>query len=315
MGGRVRAVSYRRLRTEKRRNTVTDTRPLTLGRLARPSGTFAMVAMDQRESLRTMLDEEGHPSDHDALTAFKLTVAAALPPLASAFLIDRQYAYPRLVHEKLVRQGLILAVDTLHQRPGGPVDDTELDEDADLAQARRDGAVALKLLVIWKRDGDEERRVETARRFIESSREPGLLSVLEGIAAPAPGQDDFDLDAAILDAAAALGPLGVSLYKAQVPCRGRGDLSELVTACEKLDRTLSRPWVVLSNGVDAADFPIAVEAACRGGASSMLAGRALWRDALATPDPAAAVREESVDRLERLTRILDRYGRPWTEAS
>lgn len=156
--------------------------------------------------------------------------------------------------------------------------------------------MALKLLVIWKRDGREENRVETARRFVESSRAAGFLSVLEGIAAPAPGQDDFDLDEGILDAAAALGPLGASLYKAQVPRQGRGDLSELVTACEKLDRSLSRPWVVLSSGVAAADFPTAVEAACRGGASGMLAGRAQWRGALATPDPAAAVREESVDR-------------------
>lgn len=94
-----------------------------------------MVAMDQRESLRTMRDEAGHPADDDALTAFKLTVAAALAPLASAFLIDRHYAYARLVQERLVRRGLILAVDTLRQRPGGPVDDTELDEDVDLGRA------------------------------------------------------------------------------------------------------------------------------------------------------------------------------------
>jgi sulfofructosephosphate aldolase len=293
---------------------VTDARPLTLDRLARPTGTFAMVAMDQRESLRTMLAEEGRPADDAALTAFKLQVAAALAPLASAFLIDRHYAYSRILQEGLVRRGLILAVDTLHQRPGGPVDDTELDEEVDPSRARRDGVVALKLLVIWKRDGDEERRVETAGRFVELCRRAGLLSVLEGVAAPAPGQDDFDLDAGIVDAAAALGPLGASLYKAQVPRRGRGDLCELVTACEKLDRRLSRPWVVLSNGVDAADFPVAVEAACRGGASGMLAGRALWRDALAAPDPAAAVRKESVDRLKRLTSIVDRYARPWTEA-
>ncbi|MFL6055498.1 MAG: hypothetical protein ACJ72W_21750 [Actinoallomurus sp.] len=293
---------------------MTDTQPLTLDWLARPTGTFAMVAMDQRESLRTMLDEQGHPAEHDALTAFKLTVAAALAPLASAFLIDRHYAYERLVREGLVERGLILAADALHQRPGGPVDDTELDDDVDPDQARSDGVVALKLLVMWKRDGEEERRVQTAHRFVEVCRQAGLLSVLEGIAAPAPGEHDFDLDAGILDAAAALGPVGASLYKAQVPRRGRGDLDDLVAACEKLDRRLSRPWVVLSNGVDAADFPIAVEAACRGGASGMLAGRALWRDALATPDPAAAVRVESIDRLERLIAIVDRYGRPWTEA-
>jgi sulfofructosephosphate aldolase len=287
----------------------------TLDSLARPSGTFAMVAMDQRESLRTMLAEEGHPSGDDALVAFKLKVAEVLGPLASAFLIDRHYAYTEIVRDRLLPDGcgLILAADALTQRPGGPVDDTALDEQIDPVRARRDGAVALKLLVIWKRDGREERRVATAHRFVELCREAGLLSVLEPVAAAAPGQDDFDLDAAILDAAAALAPSGPSLYKAQVPRRGRGEPAELTAACEKLDRRIGRPWVVLSNGVDAADFPAAVEAACRAGASGMLAGRALWRDAIARPDPSSALRSLSADRLERLAETVDRHGRPWTE--
>jgi sulfofructosephosphate aldolase len=288
---------------------------LTLDRLARPTGTFAMVAMDQRESLRTMLSERGHAADDAALVSFKLDVAATLAPLASAFLIDRRYAYAELVRDRLLPAdcGLILAVDALSQPPGAPVDDTDLDSDVDLGQARRDGVVALKLLVMWKRDGGEARRVAMAGRFVELCGQAGLLSVLEPVAGPAPGQRDFDLDAAILDAAAALGPLDPSLYKAQVPRQGRGDFAQLVAACEKLDKQLARPWVVLSNGVEAADFPAAVEAACRGGASGMLAGRALWRDALAAADPKIALRGESVDRLRRLIETVDRYGRPWTE--
>ncbi|XTZ15326.1 hypothetical protein ACQSSU_28500 [Micromonospora echinospora] len=293
------------------------TAPPTLDRLARPgTGTFAMVAMDQRESLRTMLREESHPADDAAMVAFKLDVAAVLAPLASAFLIDRYHGYPELVGTRPLPTGcgLILAVDALTQPSGGPVEDTDIDPTIDVDQARLDGVAALKLLVIWKRDGHEERRVATAERFVALCRRAGLLSVLEPVAVAAPGQEDFDLDAAILDAAAAFGPLGPDLYKGQVPRRGRGDLDDLVAACGKLDRQLARPWVVLSNGVAATDFPTAVEAACRAGASGMLAGRALWRDALATGDPAAALRTESVRRLERLVGIVDRYGRPWTEA-
>jgi sulfofructosephosphate aldolase len=287
----------------------------TLDRLARLSGTFAMVAMDQRESLRTMLAEEGRPADDAALTAFKLEVARVLGPLASAFLIDRHYAFADLVRDRTLPPGcgLILAADDLTQPPGGAVEDTGLDPGVDPETAKSDGVVALKLLVIWKRDGREERRVELARRFVDGCRATGLLSVLEPVAVPAPGENGFDLDAAILDAAGALGPLGPSLYKAQVPRRGRGTMTELVAACERLDRRLGRTWVVLSNGVEAADFPAAVEAACRGGASGMLAGRALWRDALATDDPPAALRTRSADRLKRLAETVDRYGRPWTE--
>lgn len=52
-----------------------------------------MVAMDQRESLRTMLSERGHPADDAALASFKLDVAATLGPLASA-LPRRRRAVP-----------------------------------------------------------------------------------------------------------------------------------------------------------------------------------------------------------------------------
>src|SRR4051794_21374664 len=152
-----------------------------------------MVAMDQRESLRTMLSERGHPAGDADLTAFKLDVAAVLAPLASAFLIDRHYAYAALVGDRPLPGGcgLILAADTLTQPPGGPVEETALDEEVDPHRARREGAVALKLLVMWKNDGGADRRVAMAGRFVELCRSAGLLSVLEGVAVPVAGQADF----------------------------------------------------------------------------------------------------------------------------
>ena len=59
--------------------------------LARPSGTFAMVAMDQRESLRTMLRAHGHDSGDERVRSFKTAVARELAPHASGFLIDRDH--------------------------------------------------------------------------------------------------------------------------------------------------------------------------------------------------------------------------------
>ena len=51
---------------------------VTLDALARPSGTFAMVAMDQRESLRTMLARRGHDAGDERYARFKATVAREL---------------------------------------------------------------------------------------------------------------------------------------------------------------------------------------------------------------------------------------------
>ena len=47
----------------------------------------------------------------------------------------------------------------------------------------------------------------------------GVLSVLEPVVRVGPGENEDD---AILDAARDLAPTGPSLYKAQVPLRGRG---------------------------------------------------------------------------------------------
>ena len=72
------------------------------------------------------------------------------------------------------------------------------------------------------------------------------------------------------------------------------------------------PWVVLSQGVAADDFPAAVEASCKGGASGFLAGRALWTATLAADDPTELLRERSVPRLRELGRSST-HGRPWRE--
>ena len=277
----------------------------TLDALAYPDGTFAMVAMDQRESLRTMLAEHGRPDGPAAITAFKAAVAEHLAPLASGFLIDKGYDAPR-------RPGWILAADALTQERGGPVTDTHLDESVDPHAAREAGAVALKLLVIWKRDDQQNRRVEMAAEFVRRCAEAGVLSVLEPVAQPSSGAD---LDGAIVDAAEVLGPTRPDLYKAQVPSRGVGDPDEIVKTCEQLTATLSSPWVVLSNGVARDDFPRAVELACRGGASGTLAGRAIWTPALETDDPAPVLATTCRQRLTLIADLVHQHARPWRQAA
>jgi len=286
---------------------------ITLDALARDSGTFLMVAMDQRESLRTMLAEHGHDSTDERIVQFKLAVTRELSPHASALLVDSEYGwFDRIVAERLVAQscGLIMAVDALDQRPGEIVEDTSLDETVDVAGAADAGVVALKLLVIRRDDAARARRVEMAHAFSELAREHGLLSVLEPVVR---GPEGFDREAAIVEAAAELSVTGCDLYKCQVPLAGKGDPAEITRWAREIDAATVCPWVVLSQGVEPADFPAAVEAACKGGASGMLAGRAVWTATLGADDPTQLLREKSVPRLEELGAIVDAHGRPWRE--
>ena len=292
----------------------------TLDAIARPSGALAMVAMDQRESLRAMFDAAGagRPED-EVLIRFKLDVAEALGSLSSGFLIDRHYGFDRVRSQGLLPEssGLILAADALTQDDGGPVEETDLDEVVVAPDFDLSGVVALKLLIIWRRDEKREWRVELAQRFLDASSRLGLLSVLEPVVRATPSELDdgtWNADEAIREAARELSVLKPSLYKSQVPLSGRGTPEEQLAASEELGRAIATPWVVLSQGVDRDAFPAAVEAACRGGASGFLAGRALWSDVVGAAEVPARLREVSVPRLERLAEIVDREARPWKEA-
>ncbi|HEY2220324.1 MAG TPA: hypothetical protein VGH35_13350 [Gaiellaceae bacterium] len=270
---------------------------ITLDALARESGTFVMVAMDQRESLRTMFREHGRDSSDEQMERFKVAVARELAPYASGFLIDGAHLD---AVAPLVAHGLIVAVDRLDQERGGPVEDTALDEDV----VPPPGAVALKLLVTWRDDDRRAGRLAMSRSFVELAARRELLSVLEPVVRD---------DASILEAARELGAVRPSLYKCQVPLRGRGDPAEITRRCREIDAALPVPWVVLSQGVDPADFPRAVEAACKGGASGTLAGRAVWTPAVGDEDPTPSLRDYSIPRLGELAAIVDAHGRPWSD--
>lgn len=292
----------------------------SLNSIARPSGALAMVAMDQRESLSSMYVRAGRGRPDDAtIVNYKLDVAKALGPLASGFLIDRYYGFDAVRDRHLLpaSTGLILAADELTQGEGGPVEETALDpvvidDGFDLT-----GVAALKLLIIWRRDDKREQRVRLAEEFIRVSAERGVLSVLEPVVRATGSEMDagtWDTDVAIREAAAELSALAPSLYKVQVPLGGNGSEAEQVRASTELGRVIKGPWVVLSQGVQLDRFLPAVVAACRGGASGFLAGRALWSDVVGADDPAATLRELSVPRLERLAEAVDAEARPWSQA-
>ena len=290
-----------------------------LGRIARPSGGFAMVAMDQRESLRAMFAERmDGPISLDRRVAFKLTVARILSPHASAMLIDAGEGLEPILAERALDPacGLIVAADDLVQPEGGQVDDTRLDRSVDLVGAAARGAVAAKLLVIWRPDRSAADRASLVNEFLEWSRSAGLAGIVEGVVRPPAGTSETDWterEAALLEATRELGAFRPDLYKAQVPHDGQGDPQAVTDACQVMTASLPCPWVVLSSGVAIDAFPAAVEAACRGGASGFLAGRAVWRDAIG-PDPETALRERSVPRLRRLADVVDATARPWHEA-
>lgn len=282
-----------------------------LAPLTRPSGGFAMLAVDQREALRAMFAERyGRAVADQEVTDFKVETVRTLTPHASGVLVDRQFCLDAVLRANAVAPGcgLIAAADEFTADEREHVGSVRIDEAVVPSEVREAGAVALKLLVLWRPDEPADDRVAMTRDFVERCRAAGLASIVEPVSRmPKDGSTwtDGDWNAGVFAAARELGDLGQDLYKAEVPLHGEGDESAVRRGCAELTETINGPWVVLSTGVPHELFPRAVELACAEGASGFLAGRAVWRQCVGEPDLASALRTHAVPRLTELGEIVD----------
>jgi sulfofructosephosphate aldolase len=278
--------------------------------LMRPSGAFAMVALDQRESLRTMLQDArgGDPQPAD-VAAFKVSATRALAPHASAVLLDRETGLPDVLAAGALPAdtALLVAADRICQPRGGAVATTSLDRTVFETPAFVERAAAFKLLVIWHPDRGLARRARLVPAFIDACRAAGRPSLVEGIVRRPPDArpDGWDHPSAVLAAARELGQFGPDVYKAEVPTHGTAAHATIVDASRAITDALRCPWVVLSNGVAPDRFDDAAVAACEGGASGFLAGRAIWTASLQAEDTDRHLREVAAPRLRSLAARID----------
>lgn len=281
----------------------------TIKDIARKSGGFAMVAVDQREAMRLMFAAAGMPKpvkDH-VLTDFKVNATKILSPYASAVLVDQQFCYDEIIKQKAVNKNcaLIVAADEFIPGNGIPVDRVRIDRKVNAAQVKKEGAKALKLLVLWRQDEDPAERLEMVRDFNKICHDAGLVSIIEPVVRPPRMGDKFDREQAIIDAAKELGDSGADLYKVEMPLFGKGDSKELLKASQKLNEQINMPWVILSSGVDANLFARSVRIAMSAGASGFLAGRAVWSSVIGLPDTELMLKDISAPRLQHLAAIVD----------
>ncbi|KFC76752.1 sulfofructosephosphate aldolase [Buttiauxella agrestis] len=281
----------------------------TLKDITRPSGGFAMLAVDQREAMRLMFAAAGSqsPVADQVLTDFKVNAAKILSPYASAILVDQQFCYRQVVEQNALAQScaMIVAADEFIPGNGIPVDSVVIDKSVDPQAVKRNGGKALKLLVLWRSDEDAQQRLEMVKDFNQLCHANGLLSIIEPVVRPPRRGDKFDREQAIIDAARELGDSGSDLYKVEMPLSGKGSRPELLKASQRLNEQINMPWVILSSGIDEKLFPRAVSVAMTAGASGFLAGRAVWSSVVGLPDTEMMLRDISLPKLQRLGEIVD----------
>lgn len=247
------------------------------------------------------------PVADSVLTDFKVNAAKILSPYASAVLLDQQFCYHQAVEQNAVAKScaMIVAADDFIPGNGIPVDNVIIDKKINAQAVKRDGAKALKLLVLWRSDEDAQQRLDMVKEFNELCHSNGLLSIIEPVVRPPRCGDKFDREQAIIDAAKELGDSDADLYKVEMPLYGKGSRSDLLTASQRLNGHINMPWVILSSGVDEKLFPRAVRVAMEAGASGFLAGRAVWSSVIGLPDTELMLRDVSAPKLQRLGEIVD----------
>ena len=288
------------------------------------SGVFSIVAIDHRGPLCRALEQESpEGKTNEALTSLKRDIVRQLAPMTSAILLDPETAAGQCVADGSMpgQTGLIVALDT--GSTGDPLNrTTSLIEDWTVEKTVRMGASGVKLLIYYHPQAPEAREREMlvqkvaedcAKYDIPFFLEP-LSCASDGSHGPLPPEEKRHV---VIETARRLVPLGVDVLKAEFPIDIGTESNEDIwrEACEELTQTSRVPWVLLSAGVSYEIFLRQVRVACEAGASGVMAGRAVWKEAV-TLDIAARndfLRTVGYERMRRLRSLCEALARPFTE--
>ncbi|MCB1126271.1 MAG: hypothetical protein KDM81_07235, partial [Verrucomicrobiae bacterium] len=119
----------------------------------------------------------------------------------------------------------------------------------------------------------------------------------------------------VVETARRLTALGVDILKAEFPVAVKEVSDEAVWrgACEELTEASAVPWVLLSAGVPFEVFVRQATVACQAGAGGVMAGRAVWDQAVTEGDREARrawLNTVARERMERLRSVVGEHGTP-----
>jgi tagatose-1,6-bisphosphate aldolase len=295
-----------------------------LQRTSGPKGTFYIAAIDHRGPLRRLLEKESpQGSTDEALTSLKRDIVRHLGPATSAVLLDPETSAAQCVAEGSIPPniGLIVALDT--GSTGDPLNRaTGLVENWSVEKTVRMGASGVKMLIYYHphapQAGERERLV---RKVACDCAKYDIPFFLEPLSYAADDQNKSlppeERRQVVVETAKSLIPLGVDVLKTEFPVDISVERDEKIwlDACRELTAVSKVPWVLLSAGVSYDTFLKQVRIACKAGASGVMAGRAVWKEAI-TLDLAARndfLKNTGCERMQKLKLLCEELGRPFTE--
>jgi len=305
--------------------------PLTIGKIrglqccAAPNGTFTILALDHRGNLKRAMNPETPDSvSYQQIVQFKLAVTASLSPRVDGVLLDPVYGAAQAIASNALDSGagLIVAVEKTGYA-GNPTERlTQILPEWGVGKIARMGAAAVKLLVYYHPDASNAAvQEEMVTRVAADCKQHDIPLFLEPLSyALDPGVKALpssEKRKVVVETARRLSPLGIDVLKAEFPLNIAEEPDETLwaDACRELSAASVVPWVLLSAGVSFEDFVRQTRAACQAGASGVLAGRAVWKEAVQLSGEARTsfLKTSAIERLEQLAKIVATYARPWTD--
>lgn len=291
-----------------------------LQRCSTPDGLFHILAIDHQDALKRSMrpdaPEEVMAAD---LTQFKLEVTRHLLADASGILLDPLYGAAQAITTGLLHQaGLLVELEKAdYQMQPMPLN-VEIDPHWSVAKIRRMGADGVKLFFYYNPQQAEhaEHQMAIVRRVALDCAKADLPFFAEPIIYQTEKrQPKLEL---VIESARHTAAAGADILKLEFPLEADEPYDEQgwLEACQRLTRAIDVPWVLLSAGVPFEVFAQQVKAACKGGASGFIVGRALWGDAALIQDTAQRqqwLQTNGKERLRELCAITARYGRPWQD--
>jgi len=243
-----------------------------------------VLAIDHREALRGMLaSASGLPVSRvrdDQLIDFKANIVELIGPWIDAVLVDTR-ALDRIVEVRRASSftfRIIVAVDSLAGQPGQRPERAGLDRTISVERLAR-VASGVKLLAFLRpdlKDVEEEVDVKDYKVNCTTLGMPHMLEILaRADARRSVGVDWANLAFAAGEVAKKYEPDIAKLALPVGEASSAGD-AEIVAVAERLSTTVEGPWLLLSSGIEPRIFPRVAGLAGRGGASGVVAGRAVW---------------------------------------
>lgn len=304
---------------------------LTIGKLRRlqqcstPDGMFVVVALDHRDDLRKLLKPiEPDSLSYGEMAAFKSEVVQALAGVASAVVLDPQYGAAQAIAAGSLpgNIGLIVTIEASGYSGEANNRRSALLENWSVEKIARMGASAVKMRLHYHPEARSAAKQEAlVDEVVAACRQLDIPLFLEPLSysldAKAKGLPSAEKRAVVVDTARRLSPRGIDVLKAEFPLDATEEprRGEWEDACHALTEASAVPWVLLSGGISFKDFTRQTEIACRCGASGVLVGRAVWKEATELRNKAHDdfLERTVVDRMVELGDLIAEYGTPWTK--